>query len=684
MNSVSAAVTGARPRPSVRTRRTAVTFDGVGVAEVGGAPQFSTAISDFADLARDPESVVVAGRLFSPANMVAAVVHGLLVSAEDPIAGAVATYPAIYSDKQVALLRQALDLAGAREIMLIPEPVAAAEWLEAEHGPAEPGFVLVYDLGGTSLDVAVVRVGPDWDNHPIIGKPLRSYEYGGRPLGARIARCARGSTTDGLVSSMSIRDVDALRTTHIRKSFDLVRQCVRGSGRTLSDIDRILVVGGAARPREVARTLAELGRPVVVSADPGQVVAAGAAQFAARVFASAEGPQHPPRVAVFSSAAVASALAMSAVTVFGGGVDPDLSPLLDHFPDIGPSSDVLLYEPSGDVVLDLSLAAGVPRRAVAATLVGYSAGLPAAAASAAVAQGAPRAERPQGPTLAESTRSRVEQQADTATALYANPARFTNPLPFVRPKVKPAPAPAPAPHPAPNPAPHPAPNPAPHPAPNPAPHPAPNPAPAPSVPAAEQPPAEQPPAANPIPSVSLPADQTPATPNTPSAPNPAQPGTGTQAPGTGAGTATPPDTGASAPSSGTGANTPSAGGTNSSPGTSNGNSSSGTTSGDTSSNGTNSGGAHSDSSSGMGNSNGNSTSGNSSSNSSSGNSSSNSSSGASNNSSSGASSNSSSSNSSSSGNSSSGNSSSSSSSGNSSSGNSGGSGGSGGGSGHEK
>ncbi|MGW0247856.1 Hsp70 family protein [Nocardia goodfellowii] len=615
MNSVSAMVTGARPRPSVRTRRTAVTFDGVGVAQVGGAPQFSTAISDFADLARDPESVVVGGRLFSPANMVAAVVDGLVAGAEEPIAGAVSTYPAIYSDKQVRLLRQALDLAGARDVMLVPEPVAAAEWLETEYGPFEPGFVLVYDLGGNSLDVAVVRVGPDWDNHPIIGKPLRSYEFGGRPLGARIARCARGSTPAGLVSSMSISDVDALRTAHIRKSFDLVRQCVRGSGRTLSDIDRILVVGGAARPREVARTLAELGRPVVVSADPGQVVAAGAARFAVRIFAPTEGPQHPPRVAVFSSAAVASALALSAATVFGGGVDPDLSPLLEHFPNPGPSSDVLLYEPSGDVVLDLSLAAGVPRRAVEATLVGYSSGLPAGSA---VTQAGPQAERPQGPTMSESTRSRVERQQDccgTANStgtLYANPARFTNPLPFGRSKSAPIAA-----------------------APNPAPAPAPNPAPA-------------PPAANPIPSVSLPADQAASSPAVPGVSLPSAPttdtgapipsaGTGASTPSAGTGASTPSaGTGASTPSAGTGASTPSAGagastpsagtgastpsagtgaGTPSSGGTgaSNGTSSSGTSSGDTSGGGANSGGTNSDSSSGMGTSTGTSSNGTSSS-----------------------------------------------------------------------
>ncbi|WP_169332564.1 Hsp70 family protein, partial [Nocardia exalbida] len=191
MNSVTASVSADRPRPAVRSRRTAVTFDSAGGLRLGGIAQFSMAVTDFADLARDPEAVIVGGRIWSPANLVAAVV-GELRAAEPGAseAGVVTTYPAVYSGKQVALLRQALDLSGAGDVLLVPEPVAAAEWLEHEYGPLETGFVLIYDLGGTSLDVSIVRVGPDWDNHPMIGKPVRSYDFGGRPLGSMIARYA--------------------------------------------------------------------------------------------------------------------------------------------------------------------------------------------------------------------------------------------------------------------------------------------------------------------------------------------------------------------------------------------------------------------------------------------------------------------------------------------------------------
>ncbi|MFD6162222.1 Hsp70 family protein [Nocardia sp. NPDC060256] len=437
---MTASATGVGTRPVVRSRRTAVTFDSAGGLRIGGIPQFSMAVTDFADLSSDPESMIVGGRIWSPANLVAAVVNGLRDA--EPAAsesGAVATYPAIYSDKEVSLLRQALDLSGASDVALVPEPVAAAEWLENEHGPLEPGFVLVYDLGGTSLDVTVVRVGPDWDNHPMVGKPLRSYDFGGRPLGAMIARYAHDAKPGATVptSTLSMVDIDSLRTSHVHDTLDVVRDAVRSADLTLSDISSILVIGGASRPAEVARTLAELGRPLMVSADPGQIVAAGAALMAARTMALAAsgGKQHAPRVAVFSSAAVVSAVAMSAVTVFGSPAAPSASPVLEHFPGLdAPTTDTLLYDSSADLASH--------RDAWVATPAGWTTSRTLAAAAATPRPSAyglfitPASHTTKlGPSIAESgLGSHNEPGLPGPTAAhsgtYADPAYFINPLPF--------------------------------------------------------------------------------------------------------------------------------------------------------------------------------------------------------------------------------------------------------------
>ncbi|MEV6336328.1 Hsp70 family protein [Nocardia vinacea] len=434
MNSVSAMVTGERPLSSVRTRRTAVTFDSAGSIRIGGIPQFDMAVTDFADLARDPESVVVGGRLWSPANLVAAVVNGLLESFP-PTAGAVATYPACYSDKQLSLLRQALNLAGAADVLLIPEPVAAAEWLEQERGPLESGFVLVYDLGGASLDVSMVRVGPDWDDHPIVGKSVRSHDFGGRPLGSMIARYARVAEpgdNGSMLQMTSIVDITSMRAQHIRDSLDVVHECVESTGRCLSDISCILLVGGATRPVEVARILAELGRPVVMSSDPGQTVAIGAAGYAARSFAplSTGGRHRAPKVAVFSSAAVASAVAVSAVTVFGGPNISQMPSLVDASPGIFPM-DNLLLEPDVEALAEAGSAA--VGWATTAAGFGYS-GRPVYGI-APVAHTTPFGPTI-GPSVAEAHGGRhSEPRGGTAYSggvTYADPARFLNPLPFIR------------------------------------------------------------------------------------------------------------------------------------------------------------------------------------------------------------------------------------------------------------
>ncbi|MGW4328160.1 Hsp70 family protein [Nocardia sp. NPDC004573] len=441
MNSVTASVSADRPRPAVRSRRTAVTFDSAGGLRLGGIPQFDMAVTDFADLGRDPEAVVVGGRIWSPANLVAAVVGELRAAQPGASeAGVVTTYPAIYSDKQVALLRQALDLSGAGDVLLVPEPVAAAEWLEHEQGPLETGFVLIYDLGGTSLDVSIVRVGPDWDNHPMIGKPMRSYDFGGRPLGSMIARYAPGVSSAGL-SMTSIVDIDGLRTAHVQDSLQLVRDCVREAGVTLSAISRILLVGGASRPAEVARTLAELGRPVVISADPGQTIAAGAALMAARTMAlgASDGRAAAPRVAVFSSAAVVSAVAMSAVTVFGGPTVPELSPLLERLPELGAPTDSLLVDVGDEQLADAWSWVTAPgtwhasRAALAQRTSAYTRFITPAPRSAGY-----------GPSMTESRPGSHRDPRNCCAAGhmryrgYGDPAYFVNPLPFA-PVVRPVP-----------------------------------------------------------------------------------------------------------------------------------------------------------------------------------------------------------------------------------------------------
>ncbi len=189
-----------------------------------------------------------------------------------------------------------------KRVRSLAEPLAAVEWLRHEHGPLSPGRVLVYDLGATSLDVAVVQVGPD--EARIIGTPARSLGFGGIPLGASIVE-----------NAASPADYDDLRAAHIRASFTVIHEALRAAQTALAEIDRILVVGGASRAPEVAATLSELDRPVLTSADPADCLAIGAALHAARRAVPMTGLASR-RPLVLASAAVIAVLGIAGASLF--------------------------------------------------------------------------------------------------------------------------------------------------------------------------------------------------------------------------------------------------------------------------------------------------------------------------------------------------------------------------------
>ncbi len=279
------------------TRRTTLTFDSTGVARVGMIPRHGRAVTEFADLTqRSSTWARVGNRALAPADLVATVAKCLIdeVVRDHPGCGTglgiAVTYPARYADEQVDALRAALDRVELTQVALVAEPVAAAAWLEADRGPLMPGLTLVYDLGGAGLDVTLVRVGAGCPRNPIVGVPLRSTEFGGRAFGALIAEHAGPGLSSSSVSE-SVADTIAgeLRARHVRESLQLVYRCLRVADVTMADVDRVLVVGGAARPAEVAEVLAaELARPVIAGADPERTTADGAAIIGRRTAVAAE------------------------------------------------------------------------------------------------------------------------------------------------------------------------------------------------------------------------------------------------------------------------------------------------------------------------------------------------------------------------------------------------------------
>ncbi len=319
-----------RPGGVPGTWRTTLTFDSSGGARVGRFPKHGRVLTEFADLTqRSVPAARVGHRALSAADLVATVARSVIgetVGVLTPDVGVAVTHPVGYSDELVSELREALGAAGLPQATLIAEPIAALAWLDAAHGPLTPGLTLVYDLGGSGLSVTLARVGAGTPSNPVVGEPLRSSEYGGRAFGAlmveqgrrSVARARMVARVSSLTSASaaadpepttarpgerSLADSDAaitdLRTEHVRRSLDLVYRCLRVADVTMADVDRVLVVGGAARPREVAAVLAEaLARPVIVAPDPERTIAEGAAIVARREVTAGEAATRQRRIGV--------------------------------------------------------------------------------------------------------------------------------------------------------------------------------------------------------------------------------------------------------------------------------------------------------------------------------------------------------------------------------------------------
>ncbi len=109
------------------------------------------------------ESVRLGEESFSPQEISALILRELLARAEGRLgarpAAAVITVPAYFSDAQRQATREAGELAGLQVRRIINEPTAAS--LAYGHGGQEHELVMVYDLGGGTFDVSLVRLEGD-------------------------------------------------------------------------------------------------------------------------------------------------------------------------------------------------------------------------------------------------------------------------------------------------------------------------------------------------------------------------------------------------------------------------------------------------------------------------------------------------------------------------------------------
>tara|TARA_B110001454_G_scaffold207158_1_gene218303 strand:+ start:24 stop:1892 length:1869 start_codon:yes stop_codon:yes gene_type:complete len=257
-----------------------------------------------------PKIKTVSGAV-SPIQVSAEILRALVNRAEESldtmIDGAVITVPAYFDEAQRQATKDAATLAGIKVLRLLNEPTAAAIAYGLDE--ASEGVIAIYDLGGGTFDISVLRLsrgvfevlatggdsalgGDDFDH--AIAQWLRD-EIGMtaslNPMEQRIlletARAAKEELTEldqveieildwqGVLSRQMMNSlIDGLVTKTMRSC----RRALRDAGVTIDEIDNIVLVGGSTRALLVREKVADFfGVQPMCTLDPDRVVAMGAA-----------------------------------------------------------------------------------------------------------------------------------------------------------------------------------------------------------------------------------------------------------------------------------------------------------------------------------------------------------------------------------------------------------------------
>ncbi len=261
--------------------------------------------------------------LVSPVEVSAEILKVLRATAEasllgggvTELAGAVITVPAYFDDAQRQATKDAARLAGLNVLRLLNEPTAAAIAYGLEN--AAEGVYAVYDLGGGTFDISILRLsrgvfevlstggdsalgGDDFDHRlfcavieraslaplsagdtrQLLARSRLAKEELSYHAEARISGELAGGDNAGKRVDLRVSQEDfAQMTSHlVAKTLAPVRRALRDAGLTAADVKGVVMVGGATRMPHVQRAVAELfGQAPLNNLDPDKVVALGAA-----------------------------------------------------------------------------------------------------------------------------------------------------------------------------------------------------------------------------------------------------------------------------------------------------------------------------------------------------------------------------------------------------------------------
>ena len=257
----------------------------------------------------------VGDRFYSPIDLSAEILKELRARAEHalktPVNRAVITVPAYFNDSQRQATRDAGRLAGLEVLRIVNEPTAAALAYGIGLSPEEEKTVAVYDLGGGTFDISILRIqqgifevlstngdtylgGDDLDRAIIdywtFDYQLATVLYNNSSAQQELRLLAEQAKKHlsqhdefeaqfaGTRLPLTKAKFNSLIQPLVQRTIDSCRQALSDAKLGPKDLDAVLLVGGSTRVPLVYDTVSEFfQQPANNSLNPDEAVALGTA-----------------------------------------------------------------------------------------------------------------------------------------------------------------------------------------------------------------------------------------------------------------------------------------------------------------------------------------------------------------------------------------------------------------------